>query len=205
MSQKKLRVLYVPGLGDSRLGAQQLTLFLWRLWDVRAEIVPMHWDTTEAWEAKLERLLTAIDTLEAQGYTVGLVGVSAGASAVINAYALRKAHLVGCVLVAGKVNRPEAIGTHYRQHNPALVTSVEMCVQSLAQLDGADRQRILSRYAVRDLVVAQADSIIPGACNRQAWTIGHAVTIGFQLVFGAPGFLRFLKRMAKRHVVGRAA
>lgn len=62
----------------------------------------MNWADTETWESKLQRLLARIDSLIAGDQKVGLVGSSAGASGVINAYALRKAGLVGCVLIAGK-------------------------------------------------------------------------------------------------------
>jgi len=192
----KLHVIYIPGLGDDRAAGQQLVVRSWRLWGVRAEAFPMRWADGEPWESKLQRLLARIDALTAEGQKVALVGSSAGASAAINAYAVRKNQLVGCVLIAGKINNAHAIGEQYRRQNPAFVESVVQCEGALAGLTEADRRRILSRYATSDPIVPRQDSYISGAYNQTVPTVGHAVTIGVQLVFGAPGFLRFLRRLA---------
>jgi len=198
MVRTKLRVLYVPGLGDTNLGGQRLAVWIWHLWGVQAEIVPMHWESSESTDSKLTRLLERIDALAAQKMPVGLVGVSAGASMVITAYSLRKSQLAGCVLLAGKVNRAAAIGARYRAQNPALVDSVQACERALATLNASDRMHIQSRYGLIDPVVARADSSVPGAQNHRLWAIGHTGTIVVQLVFGAPLFLRFLKKAARR-------
>jgi hypothetical protein len=56
------------------------------------------------------------------------------------------------------------------------------------------RKRILSLYGWIDELVYKPDSQIEGAKNRMVPTIGHVVTIGFQLALGAPGFIRFIKQ-----------
>lgn len=198
--KKPLHIIYIPGLGDGRVGGQLRAVRTWRLWGVEAELVQMNWAGKEAWQPKSERLLGAIDGAFAEGKTVGLVGASAGAAAVINAYAARKDKVVGCVLIAGKVNRPEAIGQRYRRDDPAFVTAAYNCAQALQTLGAQDRQRILSRYALADETVYKPDSRIPGAHNRMVPTIGHVVTIATQLIFGAPSFIRFLKKCAKERV-----
>ncbi|HSX07144.1 MAG TPA: hypothetical protein VLG92_05490 [Candidatus Saccharimonadia bacterium] len=193
----RLTVIYVPGLGDKRVASQQFAVSMWRLWGVSAMVLPMRWADSEPWDVKQQRLLSKIDEHTLAGKQVALVGSSAGAAAVINAYTLRKSQLVGCVLIAGKVNNPNTIGEQYRQANPAFPTCAQACEKSLTHLSSADRKRILSRYALLDLVVPRKDSMIAGAQNRRLHTIGHGFTIGFQLVCGAPGFLHFLKRLAK--------
>ncbi len=192
---RKLHCIYIPGLGDNRVRGQQAAVNTWRLWGVSAEVVRMCWADGEPWEAKQVRLLRRIDELLAEGSPVALVGASAGASAVINAYAARKDKLVGCVLIAGKVNRPAAIGSYYYRHAPAFIDSVRQCQTSLRQFDSGHRRRILSRYARTDPVVAQADSVIEGAYNQCVAVSGHAYMIGSQIVFGARTFTRFLKDM----------
>lgn len=157
----------------------------------------MRWDDSEAWIDKSQRLSSRIETLTAQGIKVALVGASAGASAVINAYALHTSQLVGCVLLAGKVNHPETIGNSYRRRNPAFVESAYACEKALATLTNQDRTRILSRYGALDEIVPKKDSYIPGASNEIVPTFEHALTIATQIVFGAPHFLRFLKKLAK--------
>lgn len=191
---KKLYVIYVPGLGDSSVSLQRRAVNSWHLWGVQAELFQMNWADKELWQIKFNRLLKRIDQLIANGFNIGLVGASAGASAVINAYAARKDHIVGCVLIAGKVNHPETIGQNYYLHNPAFVTSVDDCQKSLALLNDKDRTRILSRYAAIDETVNKSDSLIPGAQNQRVLIIGHAITIGYQITFGATGFIKFLKR-----------
>ena len=193
----RLHVIYIPGLGDARVGSQRLAVRAWRLWGVKAEVCQMRWADDEPWESKLQRLLARIDECAADGKAVGLVGSSAGASAVINAYALRKSQLLGCVLIAGKVNHADTIGSNYRRENPAFIQSAQACEKSLASLSDLDRKRILSRYAAFDEIVPRKDSYIVGAHNQTVPTAGHAFSIGIQLLFGAPGFLRFLKAMGK--------
>lgn len=194
---KRLYVIYVPGLGDENIALQAKAVNLWRWFGVKPDIIQMNWSDIEAWEAKRGRLLKRIDAARAQGYSVALVGASAGAAAVINAFAARQDDIVGCVIIAGKVNHPEAIGDSYRQHTPRFVEAANDTPHALASLSPASRQRISSRYALIDGVVGRADSIIPGAHNKRILVFGHAFVIASQLVCGAPFFLHFLKRLAK--------
>ncbi|MGC1176831.1 MAG: hypothetical protein WA843_02070 [Candidatus Saccharimonadales bacterium] len=192
--KKPLHLIYIPGLGDHRNKGQRWAVSTWCWWGVEAEFFLMNWADKETWELKFERLLARIDELAKNGESVALVGASAGASAAINAFAARKDVVAGVVCVAGKINRPKAIREHYKQTDPAFVTSVVACQQALASLTAKDRARILSRFAVFDGVVTTSDSRIPGARNRFTPMIGHPTTIAFQLIFGAPGFIRFLKQ-----------
>jgi predicted alpha/beta hydrolase family esterase len=196
---KKLCVLYVPGLGDARVNSQRLVLRSWRLWGVEAELFQMQWASDEPWASKLERLLGRIDELAAAHEAIGLVGTSAGASAVINAYAARRAEVVGCVLIAGKINHANTIRENYRRTNPAFVQSAQAGEKALAHLNASDRTRMLSRYATIDRIISRPDSQVAGAHNQMVPTFGHAFTIGTQLIFGAPSFLRFLKHQARLH------
>lgn len=191
-----LYLIYVPGLGDSRVTGQRLAVRSWKIWGVQTEVFQMNWADKEPWAQKFQRLIERIDVLRLSGTRVALVGSSAGASAVVNAYAARQQNIVGCVLIAGKVNRPQAIGRRYATHNPAFVASVQNCQQSLVELGKDYRARILSLYAVADGIVHCTDSVIEGAHNKRVWSVGHAFTIGVQIIFGAPRFIRFLKRQS---------
>jgi len=191
-----MHVIYVPGLGDDNPKGQERVVSTWRWWGVEAELFQIKWSDQEPWESKFDRLLNRIDELLAQNMQVGLVGASAGGSAAINAYAARKNDIVGVVCIAGKINRPELIGGSYRKKNPAFVTSVEGCISALKSLDDKDRAKILSRYAYKDEIISKADSVILGAKNQTVPIIGHVPIIATQIVFGAPTFLRFLKKLA---------
>lgn len=199
LADRPLALVYVPGLGDERVAGQQLAINTWRYWGVEPVLCRLGWSDNESWAAKFDHLLAMIDDLQAQGKAVGLVGASAGAAAVIQAFAARKDQVAACVLIAGKVNRPETIGAYHYQHNPAFVEAAYGCPAALATFSAGERRRILSRYALADGVVHRLDSRILGARNHVVLSLGHAFTIGSQLVLGAPGpfgFIRFVRRVA---------
>jgi len=195
---KPLHLIYITGLGDQNPNGQRRAVANWKRWGVEAELFQVYWSKGE-WAPKLQALLARIDTLTKEGKDVGLVGASAGASAAINAYAARKDKIVGCVLIAGKVNRPQTVGQHYRKENPAFVTSIYDCEKALKTLDALYRQRILSRYALIDETVYKLDSRIQGAHNRLVPTVGHVPTIALQITLGVPSFVRFLKKQQKAY------
>jgi predicted alpha/beta hydrolase family esterase len=193
---KRLYVLYIPGLGDENIDLQAKAVNVWRWFGVKPDIIQIKWSDTEPWNDTFVRLLARIDAAYAKGYKVALVGASAGATAVINAYAVRQTEVVGCVLIAGKVNHPETIGKQYNQSAPKFVEAAYMTPDALASLSAAALKNINSRYALFDNVVSRADSYIPSARNTMVYTVGHAITIAVQLAIGAPRFLYFLKRRA---------
>lgn len=192
--QKRLHLIYIPGLGDHHPTGQGQAVKTWPWWGADAEMFQMNWADNVAWHLKFGRLLARIDELLAQNKDVALVGASAGASAAINALAERKNAIVGAVLIAGQVNRPDKIGNYYRRRYPSFIESAYAAPASLEKLTSDDRKRILSRYALADETVYKSDSRIEGARNRIVPSIGHAPTIALQLIFGAPSFIRFLKR-----------
>lgn len=190
---KKLTVIYITGLGNSDKKGQRLVVKFWRLYGVKPVFCDMCWGEG-VWDEKFQRLLKLVDDSEGP---VALVGVSAGASAAINAYAARKDRVSGVVLLAGWVNRPQDVGAYHYEHNPAFVDSAKLAPESLAKLDRSARQRILSRYAYKDWIVSAKHSMVEGAHNERERTKGHGFTIATQILFGAPSFLKFLKRQTK--------
>lgn len=196
---KRLYVLYIPGLSDENITLQAKAVNVWRWFGVKPDIIQMHWSDAEPWNDKFARVLHRIDTAHAKGYDVALVGASAGATAVINTYAVRQTEVVGCVLIAGKVNHPETIGKQYLKSAPRFVEAASTTPDALASLSAAALKRINSRYALLDTVVSRSDSRIPGSRNTPLWLIGHSVTIALQLTVGAPRFLAFLKRQATHY------
>lgn len=194
---KKLHIIYVTGLGDRNPRGQRRAVSLWRIYGVEPEFCQMNWGDKGPWQPKFDRLLKMVDDAYDEGKPVGIVGVSAGASAAINAFAARKDKIAGVVLIAGKVNRPETVGESYKRNNKAFVTSVNQSPESLSELDDADRVRILSLYALKDERVAKADSFIPNAHNVWVPSIGHFFTIALQITLGASGFIYFLRKVSK--------
>lgn len=191
-------VIYVPGVGDSNPSSQRTLVKTWRLWGARPYLYQMNWGDGKPFGPKLDGLLQLIDQLKTDDSSVSLVGASAGAGAVINAFAARKGKITGVVCICGKVNNAQTIGPGYSRNNPAFIDSANQVQPSLDQLDiDKDRPKILSRYAVIDPVVPQQDSVIAGAVNKTVPSFGHSSTIATQLLFGAPTFLHFLKNLDK--------
>lgn len=191
-------VIYVPGIGDDIKKLQSTLVKLWRLCGVQGVVHEMPWMDSEPFAHKFERLLERIDDLHDQGAVVSLVGTSAGAGAVINAFAARKERVNGVVCLVGKINNPDTIGASYRRRSPAFIESALEVQFSLDRLDiDTDRKRIMSRYAMLDGIVPRRDSVIVGGINKTVPSIGHGLTIVSQLLVGAPFYLRFLKRLAK--------
>jgi hypothetical protein len=197
MPRKPLHLIYITGLGDHKVNGQLKAVRLWNRYGVSAEVFQVKWADREPWQPKFERLLKLIDQHIAEGKHVALVGASAGASAVINAYAARKDQVVGTVLLAGKVNRAHAIGGSYRSQNPAFITSAEASQYALKTLGPEHRRRTQSRYGIIDEIVPFTDSVIKGARNKVMPTIGHIPTIALQIIFPW-GFIHFLKRQARQ-------
>jgi predicted alpha/beta hydrolase family esterase len=195
----KLHLIYVPGLGDHRVGGQQKLVDTWKWWGVTAELFQTGWADGEEWDPKFERLLQRIDRASSSGKAVGLVGASAGATAVINAFHARHDSVVGVILIAGKINRPHAISASLTRKNTALGAAAHTAFIALSDLSKNERARIMSRYALIDPIVPAVDSHIPGARNRVQLSMGHAFTIASQMLFAAPLFIRFLRTQAKNH------
>jgi len=187
-------VIYVPGLGDAKMHGQALVVKLWRLFGMRGHVVPMWWATGKALEPKLKRLLDKVDELVAAGHEVSLVGSSAGASAVLLAFAQRHSHISGVVCICGKIQHPETINPMYFKVNPAFKTALEELQDVLPTLAPAVRYRIMSIHPLRDDQVPPADTIIRGAREKTIWTSGHVFSIAVALTLFAPSIMRFLKR-----------
>jgi pimeloyl-ACP methyl ester carboxylesterase len=198
MTNKELHLIYLPGIGDARDKFQPWAVSIWRWWGVEAELYRMNWDDQVAWESKIHKLLDHIDEI-AKEKKVALVGASAGAAAAVQAFTARKDKIAGVVTICGKINNPDSIGPRYRKYNPSFVEAAYSTAASIEKLDQDDRKRILCRYALFDEVIYNKDdSRIPGAHNRVAFSLFHAITIGVLVSLGAPGFIRFLKKQAAR-------
>lgn len=191
----KQAIIYIPGLGDHHSRGQSRIVGLWRLWGVgRSEVIPMLWNRSETFELKLSRLLAQIDTLSAQGYRVSLVGVSAGASAVIHAYAERPNIVHRVVCVCGKLQHPETVSDSTYQANPAFKESMQLLPASLGRLDSPKRRQILSIRPLADESVPPADTIIPGAQAKTIPAISHTISIAVAITLYSGTIVRFTQK-----------
>ena len=184
-------VIFVPGLGDSRTYGQNVAVTVWKLAGLRPVYLPLGWSVPEGYEQKHRRLLACIDRLLAAGHAVSLVGVSAGASAVINALAQRP-ELTSVVCISGKINHPETVGAEYYRHYPDFEESLSRVAASLTKIGGRN-ERMLTVTPWRDSLLPSADMLISGSHSTVVPGWSHASGIFFALVIGWPRIARFIK------------
>lgn len=185
-------VIYVPGFGDSKSSGQKTVIQIWRLFGLHPHYLALGWSRQEGFGLKLDRLQQLIDELSGQGHTVSLVGVSAGASAVLNAYKSRKnIHKVVCI--SGKINRPEQINQNYFIKNPDFKEAVFGIKAILQSLSPAELKKIMSTHPRYDQIVPIDDTKIPGSVEKALPGRSHATGIFIALTVGAPAITGFIK------------
>jgi pimeloyl-ACP methyl ester carboxylesterase len=189
----KHAVIYIFGLSDQRARGQTLAVRFWKLYGVTPEVFHMYWETAETFEAKLAPLLERIDALTASGYTVSLVGTSAGASVAVQAFYRRPAGVHRVVSICGKLQNPQTVHPGVFRKNPAFREALALLPAALAGLASAQLARILSVRPVTDESVPPADTVVPGAQSRQVPTMGHGLSIGYCVTLYAPRIMRFIK------------
>ncbi len=189
-------IIYVPGIQDDLFHAQSLIIKFWRLFGVCGHCHPLPWAGQGDYATKAATLLARIDDYVAAGHRVSLVGASAGASAVLNAYAARRTAVSGVAYICAKINRPETVSAETLGENPAFKTALALLQANLQTFDAADKSRFYSFYSVKDGTVAYADTRVNGVRESKLAPLGHGLAIIYCLTFGFPKLLRVLKPAA---------
>jgi hypothetical protein len=190
---KQHHLIYVPGILDDIYFSQSTPLRTWRLYGLRAHIHEMPWAGPDAYEPKLERLVAKIDKYADQGHKVSLLGASAGASAVLNAYVERRDKITSLAYICGKINDPERVSPKLYQRNWAFKDSLYRLQKNLRELTPGDKAKMRSYYSPADKTVAHDQTVIPGVSEEKLPSLGHATAILYSLSFGAHRLAKFLK------------
>ena len=180
--------LVVPGLGDQIVLHQFLTAG-WRLGGIAPVIYRMGWHDGENFEDKLEKLLDRIDSLRNEADRLSLVGTSAGASAVLNAFLERKTVVYKAVNVCGRLRPGTNVGIRgfdeRTKSSRSFRESVIRFSENEERLDKADKKRILCVYPLLgDELVPRGACVLEGANNISVPTGEHMLSIGFAVMFG---------------------
>lgn len=189
-------VIYIPGLGDNKYLIQGIFVWSWRLYGVKSVTRTMNWADGEAFEQKLTRLLTEINEHLAKGHKVSLVGASAGAGAVLNAYAVRPDQIAGVVSICGKILHAETVSDRTYSHNPAFKQSMDILRSSLEKLGATERAKILNLHPMHDPTVPVEDTKIEASQEKTMKTAGHSMGILVALSFYGRTICKFLKQQA---------
>ena len=193
--KRPIRVIYVPGLGDRMppvVHLQREALRTWRALGVRTTMFRVRWSSDASFMDRLDKLDALVEQCEQRGERVALMGASAGAGAVLAAYA-RHRSVIAVVIIAGKFLEPEDIIKPVLDRNAPFAQSLSAVPKLLEDLGPEDRAKILSLRSARDGVVDDEDTLLEGAVNETMRVVGHVIAIGYALLFRARRVVRFLR------------
>jgi dienelactone hydrolase len=166
-------VIYIPGLGGNYDKVQRVAFKLWRVFGIQTQFVAMNWDDKQSYDAKYARVREAIKAAERKGYSVSLVGASAGGSMALNV-AAHHPNIHSVVILSGAINPDIQLSQITLERLKAFGSSIDALASSLPNIITT---RIHTLHGVIDHRVASQDSILPGAHNHTLPTIGHMFTI----------------------------
>jgi hypothetical protein len=188
-------VIVVPGLGDNK-GKFSALAPLWKKWyGIELVVHLFPWYGKESFETRLQRLVQKIDTLSDQGYTVSLMGTSAGGSAVMNAYGLRKHKIHRVVNVCGRLRRGERVLPTLEIaaiKSATFKESVLACESLLATLSPHDLRKIMTVRSFYDELVPTATIPVDGAHNIRILSVEHIISILLALTAYSSSVASFL-------------
>lgn len=168
-------ILYVSGFGSRYDIIRRFLLRFWRIYGINAELVAMRWDDGADYDTKLRLLYQAID--KNKDKNIVLIGESAGASIVINAYANRSKDVYRAMSLCGKNQGAKTVAGRFYSKNPAFEQSIHVADDNVAKLDINHREKFTSIYALYDPVIPAHESIVPGSRQVKLWTLGHLISI----------------------------
>lgn len=189
-------VIYVPGILDDKYRAQSSLVASWILHGVHGHCHEMPWAGEGAWEPKFQGLLDEIDKHRKQGHLVSLAGASAGASAILNAYAARKDDITGVAYICAKINGPETVEDKTYRENPAFKTALYALQDELKKLTDEDKAKFHSFYSPADTRVPYKATVIPGVAESKLPAMRHGRAILYAIGPGAGTLLAPLKHLA---------
>ncbi len=193
MSNRKLRIVLVFGLDDGKFNFPALLTKVWNTKDVQLYPLAVGWRDGNKYSPKLAKLLAVIDELLATGDPVALIGISAGASLIINAYAARP-QLVGVVSVCGALRLMSDPPPKFAKSvgsSEAFQESAVACEQSQRLLTDHQLNRTLIMEPWRDFVPLSTMRLAGAKVHRVAG-INHSQSIVTVMLFYRRAIIRFL-------------
>jgi pimeloyl-ACP methyl ester carboxylesterase len=170
---KPHHIIFVPGLGDSTWFYDWTT----RNWPCKVYFFKASWYNNDSFEQKLALLLKEIDSHKEK---VSLIGASAGASLVLNAYSKRKNKIHRVVNVCGRIRKGRNVFpslTLAAIRSKSFKDSVFACEKNLLNISAKDKKKILTIRALFDEIVPSSTTPIQGATNLKILSAGHTISI----------------------------
>jgi len=188
MVKERHLALVVPGLGDQVILHQIMTAG-WRSGGIIPIIHRVGWYDGENFEDKLKKLLTRIDSLRNEADRLSLVGTSAGASAVLNAFCERKNRVHRVVNVCGRLRPGTNVGfrgfDERTKSSKPFRESVIRFSEIEDHLSEEDKKRVLCIYPLLGDELVPRDTCVLKGTNNVSVPIGeHILSIGCAMIFG---------------------
>lgn len=197
LSIKNHSLIFVPGLGNDVKKIQLITRF-WQKFGFKIIIHPFGWhDDNQDFNLKLKKLIQIIDAEKQNGNSVSLIGMSAGASAVLNAFLERREIIDHVVSVCGRLKTGTQIGFRSfesrTKSSHVFAESVKNIELREGEFNVEDRAKILTISAgFGDELVPADTSTIDGARNVKIPMIEHMLSIGSALTIFSRQIINFL-------------
>lgn len=193
----KNKVFIIPGLGDGVNKTIWITNH-WRNYSLEPVVYSARWNSEENFKEKLTKLLGQIDLCISNGDNVSLVGCSAGASMVLNAFLERKNVVNKVVSICGRLRTGNQKGFRSLEvrskHSPSFFESVKLFENKEHILSPADKNRIMTiRSLFGDELVPSETAILTGAHNITIPVAEHSLSIIMTLIFSNK-LINFLKQ-----------
>lgn len=189
----KHTIIIVPGIPAFSTFFKILSLWL-HLLGFTPIVVDLHWtDNSKNFQQKLQPLLTLIDKLSKNG-NVSLIGVSAGGSAVLNAFSQRKNSIKSVVSICsrlGKINN--RLNANMKKYT-SFKESIELLEKNKEFISPIERRKILTIRGIFDERMPSSIAILDGANQSTTFMIFHAPIIFFTLSFLSNPLITFLRK-----------
>jgi pimeloyl-ACP methyl ester carboxylesterase len=155
--------------------------------------IAFNWTEDKDFDNKLKPLIEKVDYLTSQGFLVSVVGISAGASAAVNLYGVRKDKIHKLVLISGKSYGLGNVNESYFINNPAFKKSLTMSTKAVSNLTTSDKRKMRYMHALTDMTVYPAHNQIKGVKNKTILVLGHIPSIYIGLGFYGYWICRFVR------------
>jgi hypothetical protein len=190
------RAIIIPGLGDETYFIKLIT-YHWRGSGIFPYVYSVGWQNNKDFRPKLMQLIACIDRFIAQGEKVSLIGTSAGASAALNAFALRKKSIHKMINICGRLRVGPRTGFRSFQSKTAgsssFAQSVQLAQKNEKKLDLDDRKKIMTiRPWLCDELVPSETVPINHARNIILPIPEHVLCIGAALTVFSNKLIAFL-------------
>lgn len=189
-------VILIPGLGDDASKLQLVTRHWPQKYNIETILYLMPWmGNSESFEQKLNRLIKKIDTLHENGYTISLLGTSAGGSCAINAYCKRREKIAKVINVCGRLRKGKNVFPSLdiaAKNSPSFKESVLLCEENLKSLNDQDRKKILTIRSYFDEIVPVSFIPIDGAHNIRIFSVEHILSISLAMTLYSKNIIDFI-------------